>query len=281
MQQELSFSILRIIVRSQTSVCRFIGTQGGEPATKGCTVTSGNYTQAWSTILCPVSVFAFSLCTVLIISITGTHKDLVKYESEYPESVKNILEGIKSGRLKFCPSASTPEERLALERRLKTLYAEKRHKDHFEIFLDKTIPRSSRKINHDDIQTLLSGLGGVWIRGLPPTIGASGKGDAMRVRISVHSVDPLIKKKLGPHARNINAHECIWRGKEFCDHFKWGSGPSHSSLMLLSLLVGKFCYITHYLASSSRIFSYFQFLACDSRYVTASPVCSTSNSTNS
>jgi hypothetical protein len=120
-----------------------------------------------------------------MISTIGTLADLVKYEGEHPGNIKNILDGIKSNRLKLCPVESTHAGRKALEEKLQLLYAVKRHKDHCELFLDKSIPRSSRKINRDDMQTLLSGLGGVWSRGKPSKTAAYGKGDAIRVSTSL------------------------------------------------------------------------------------------------
>jgi hypothetical protein len=119
-------------------------------------------------------------------SMIGTLKELVKYEEKYPGSIKNILDGIKSGRLKFCPAESSPLKRLEVEKRLRTLFAEKRHREHCRIFLENTIPRSSTNINCNDVQNLLAGLSDVWSRSQPSTIGISGKADAIRVSISLY-----------------------------------------------------------------------------------------------
>jgi hypothetical protein len=129
----------------------------------------------------------------------GTLKALVKYEEEYPGSVNNILDGIKSGRLKFCPAESSPVKRLEVEKRLQTLFAERRHSDHCKVFLGNTIPRSSKKINCNDIQNYLAGLSDGWSRSKPSTIGISGKADAIRVSIflyfekKVPLFDPIIR----------------------------------------------------------------------------------------
>jgi hypothetical protein len=116
----------------------------------------------------------------------GTLKHLVKYEEEHPGTVKNILDGIKCGRLKFCPAESSKATRLEMEKRLRTLFAERRHKIHCKKFLDESIPRSSRNINCHDVQTLLAGLTDVWSRSPPSEIGVSGKADAIRVCTSIH-----------------------------------------------------------------------------------------------
>lgn len=116
----------------------------------------------------------------------GTLKDLVKYKEEQPGTVKNVLDGIKGGRLKFCPAESSQVKRSDVEKKLRTLFAERWHKDHCKIFLDKCIPRSSRNINCNDVQTLMAGLKDVWSRSLPSTIGVSGKADAIRVSTSIH-----------------------------------------------------------------------------------------------
>lgn len=137
----------------------------------------------------------------------GTLKDLVKYEAECPGTAKNIIRGIKKGHLKFSPAASSPAEELAIEKKLQTLFAEKRHSDHCEIFLDKAVPQTSRNINRDDIQNLLVGLGGVWSRSAPSTIGASGKADATRVCIFVRIEKsiPFTQLTLVPDACNSDA----------------------------------------------------------------------------
>jgi hypothetical protein len=59
----------------------------------------------------------------------GTLKDLVKYEEQHPGTIKNILNGIKCGHLKFCPTQSSSVKILEVEKRLQTLFVERRHKD--------------------------------------------------------------------------------------------------------------------------------------------------------
>jgi len=144
-----------------------------------------------------------------MISTIGAPADLLKYEEEHPGHVTNIIDGMTSGRLRFCPADSTRVGRLSLQTKLQTLYAEKRLNDHCNTFLDKAIPRLSRAINRDEIQDLLSGLGRVWSRGSRPSpIGASGKGDAIRVRPSFQFNKFIYSMiYLGPYARNIKSNE--------------------------------------------------------------------------
>ena len=120
----------------------------------------------------------------------GTLKDFVKYDKEYPGVAKNILEGMKSGRLKFSPVASPGAER-RMQQNLRRLFAEKRHKHHCETFLNKSISNSSRRINGDGMQILLDGLRDGWSRSFSSKIGVSGKADATRVRSSVPFENPV------------------------------------------------------------------------------------------
>jgi hypothetical protein len=132
---------------------------------------------------CRLSMYLnFGILYIMI----GTLQSLVKYEEKHPGTVQNILDGIKSGRLKFCPAESSAIKRLDVERRLRTLFADRRHKDHCKLFLDRSIPQSSRNINCNDVQTLLAGLKDVWSRSPPSTVGVSGKADAIRVRASIY-----------------------------------------------------------------------------------------------
>jgi len=116
--------------------------------------------------------------------MAGSLTDFVKYDEENPGVVSNVMIGIRAGRLKFCPIASTNEETNLMEKKLRQLFVERRFEDHFAKFLPPSIPSTSRNINRKEIQAFTDALSDGWVRSSPDDIALCGKADATRVSAS-------------------------------------------------------------------------------------------------
>jgi len=113
-------------------------------------------------------------------------RDLVKYSKDHPDAVKNVIDGMRSVRLRFCPVVSSPAEATMMEKDLRKLFAEKRHKDHCATFLDPAISLKSRNMNYDE--GILEALTDTWARSPLADLGISAKADATRARLHAISI---------------------------------------------------------------------------------------------
>jgi hypothetical protein len=115
--------------------------------------------------------------------ILGSFRDFVEYDTDHPGVVANVMDGMRTGRLKLCPIVSSSAEATSMENKLRRLFAERRRRDHCKMYLHPSIPSRSKHINPNDIQIVLDALRDGWGRSSPSDIGVCGKADAMRVSI--------------------------------------------------------------------------------------------------